>query len=341
MQEPALVEPLSLDEGRWVEIQTTAHPRVVDIQGRLRAEQRLELFPEVQGRVIASETPFREGVRIRKDEPILQLDDREARLELYALRSAYQSHVASLFPDVKLDHPDELPVVESWLDAMDPEQRLPNIPGFDSGQLRRFLTARGVYDRYYQIRSAETRLEKFTIRAPFTGEIASARVEPGQSVGPQTLVGSFIDPTSYRLTASVRPEVVGLVEKGQTVDLNDESGRGSWSGTITRIHPVVDPRTQSVEIQLHVSGDGLREGAFLQGSIETGQSEELAEIPLSALRRDGSVYRVKDGEIERHPVEVVHLQRESVQVRGLSDGDRILRSAQTVLDGRQIMEATP
>lgn len=341
IQEPALVEPLSLDEGSWIDIQTTPYPQGIDIQGRLRAEQRLELFPEVQGQVSTTGTPFREGMTIRKGEPILQLDDLEARLDLYALRSAYQSLLTSLLPDIKLDHPDKLPVVESWLDVLDPEQRLPEIPEFESGQLRQFLTARGVYDRYYRIRSAETRLQKFTIRAPFTGVIASARVEPGQSVGPQTHVGSFIDSDSYRLTVMVRPEEIGLLDVGSAVELHDASGKGSWTGTITRISPVVEMRTQSVEVQLKVRGEGLREGAYLQGRVDTGRSEPLADIPVSALRRDGSVYRVKDGEVERHPVEVVHLERETVQVRGLSDGDRILRLAQTVLDGRQIMEVTP
>lgn len=341
MQEPALVEPLSLDSESWIDVQTASQPRIVAIQGRLRAEQRLDLFPEVPGRVAVSETPFREGVRIHKGEPILQLDSQEARLELYALRSSYQSLIASLLPDVKLDHPEDLAIVESWLDAMDPVQRLPEIPLFAPGQLRRFLAARGVYDRYYRVRSAEARMEKFIIRAPFTGMIASARVEPGQSVGPQTLLGSFIALQSYRLTVAVRPEEIRWLDVGKEVELHDESGSGSWTGTISRISPVVDLRTQSVEVQLQVRGETLREGEYVQGKVDAGQIESLAEIPVSALRRDGSVYRMREGQIEHHPVEVVRLGRESVRVRGLSDGDRILRSARDVLAGRRIVEVSP
>ncbi|MGM0505711.1 MAG: efflux RND transporter periplasmic adaptor subunit [Bacteroidota bacterium] len=341
IEEPGRVEPLSLEEVDWIDIQTTPHPRVVDIQGRLRAEHRFELFPEVAGRVMDSETQFREGTRIQKGEPILTLDDREARLELYALRSAYQSLVASLLPDIKLDHPEELPTLESWLDAMDPEQRIPKVPEFDSGQLRRFLTAKGVYERYYRIRSAETRLEKFIIRAPFTGEIASARVEPGQSVGPQTHAGSFIDPNRYRLSAMVRSDEIGLLDVGDSVELSDDSGKGRWTGSISRMSPVVDPQTQSVEVQLQVYGETLREGEYLQGRVEVGQSDLLADIPVSALRRDGSVYRVREGQIEHHPVEVVRLGRDRVQVRGLSDGDRILRSVRKVLAGRRTAEVSP
>ncbi|TVP98653.1 MAG: efflux RND transporter periplasmic adaptor subunit [Balneolaceae bacterium] len=324
-----------------ITVQTSHQKNQIEIQGRVRAENRLELFPEVQAKVLPGKKPFREGITFEKGEPILQLDDEEARLQLYASRSQFQTLAASLLPDIRLDYPDLLNRYEQWYDSLHPESTLPEIPDFEHQRMERFLTSRGVYNSYYQIKSAENRLEKFTIRAPFSGTLSVAKAEPGQSVGPLVHVGTLVDPKSYQLTATVRQSQIRNVRIGDIVELTDNHKSGSWAATVTRFNPSVDVRTQTVEIYLEVRGNGIREGMYLEGLLETGDPIKIAEIPKSALLRNGFVYAVMDGVTRQVPVQVTDVGHETVWVTGLSDGDEIIRDAGIAMTGQIIREKTP
>ncbi len=331
----------SVNELQTITVQTTSQKPLLEIQGRVRAENRLELFPEVHGKVISGNKPFREGVRFEKDDIIFQLDDDEARHQLYASRSGFQTLAASLLPDIRLDFPDRLNAFETWHESLHPEKSLPEIPDFDQPRMERFLTSRGLYDKYYQIKSAENRLEKFSLRAPFSGVLSSARAEPGQSVGPQFHAGTLVDPASYLVTATVRQSQISSIKIGDKVEMTDQQRVRKWTATVSRINPSVDPRSQSVEIYLEVTGNGIREGMFLEGFLEAGDPKELTEIPKSALLRNGYVYAVADGVIRQVPVHVTDVGHETVWVSGLTDGEQIIRDAGMAMTGFIIQERTP
>lgn len=320
----------------FIRIETEYRPLQIEIQGRIRAENRLEIFPEVQGKMVTSDKLFREGIEFNRGETILQLDDQEARLQLFSSRSGYQSLVATLLPDITLDYPDRLEQYERWFESMDPEETLPEFPDFDHSQMERFLTSRGVYDRYYQIKSAENRLEKFTIKAPFSGVLSAAGAEPGQTVGPQSHIGTLIDTNHYFLTATVRQSLQNSIRAGNRVELTDRSGSHVWNAVVSRINPAVNSRTQSVEFYLDVEGNGIQEGMYLKGVLQLEETENVSKIPKSALLRSGAVYAVHEGVIQQHPVQVVDIEHSEVWVSGLNNGERIVRDAGKAMSGRII-----
>jgi membrane fusion protein, multidrug efflux system len=319
-------------------VRSTSVQKALDIQGRVRAENRLELFPEVQGKLLSGSKPFREGVYFEKGEVIFQIDDMEARLQLYSSRSNFQTLAASLLPDIRLDYPDRMELYEKWYDSLHPEESLPAVPDFDHPALERFLTSRSIYDRYYQIKSAEDRLDKFTVRAPFSGVVSAARAEPGQSVGPQFHAGTFADPDRYLLTASVRQNDLNHIEIGDTAEFTDQQKSDRWTGRVVRINPSVDSRSQAVEIYLQVEGRNIREGMFLEGAMIAGDSLQIAEIPKTALLRNGYVYAVVDGVIRQVPVTVVDVGHQTVKVTGLGGEVSIIRNSGRAMAGQMVGE---
>ncbi len=321
-----------------VTVRSTSMQKTVDVQGRVRAENRLELFPEVQGKIVAGNKPFREGVNFEKGEVLFQIDDREARLQLYSSRSNFQTLAASLLPDIKLDYPERMDLYEKWYDSLHPEEALPVIPDFDHPAMDRFLTSRGIYDRYYQIKSAEDRLDKFSVRAPFSGTLSAAKAEPGQSVGPQFHAGTFVDPDRYLLTVSVRQSDLNHIEIGDTAEFTDQQKSGRWTGRVVRMNPSVDARSQAVEIYLEVEGHNIREGMFLEGAMIAGDSLQITEIPKTALLRNGYVYAVVEGVIRQVPVNVVDVGHQTVKVTGLDGEVTILRDAGRAMAGQMIGE---
>lgn len=318
----------------YVTVQSENKTISIPIGGRLKAENRLEIFPEVQGKVLGSEKPFREGVEFLQDEPLIRLDSDEARLQLYASRSSFQSLVASLLPDIRLDYPETLAEFEEWFNGLNPEQSLPPVPETDNRQLNRFLSTRGFFETYYRIKGAEERLKKFIIRAPFPGIVSAANAEPGQSVGPQNHLGTLVNPNQFLLTASVHQDDAQYISKGAEINLSNQEETEEWTAIVSRINPSVDAKTQMVEIYLQISGSGgLREGMYLQGDYSNGRERELVLIPKSALLRTGHVYAIRDGSIREVAVEVADVEKERVWVSGLADGDKIVRNANRALSG--------
>lgn len=307
----------------------------VSLNGRLRADNRVELFPEVPGKMMEGRKPFREGVSYQKGEMLVQLDDNEAALQIQSSRSKFKTMVSALMPDIKLDYPETLPQYEEWFNSLSAENSLVPIPEFGEG-VRRYLESKGVYELYYTIKSAQDRLEKFTIRAPFSGVLSAANAEPGQVVGPQFHLGTFVDPSLMILNAAIDPAQTEWIRPGMTMAVSNQEQTESYKAEIMRVNPSVDPTSQQVLIYLEVSGNNLREGMYLEGEIESETKRELARIPKSALLRTGGVLAKREGSLAEVPVEIHDLERSHLWVSGLQNGDQIVTDVSEPVSGRII-----
>lgn len=305
----------------------------VSLSGRIRADNRIELFPEVQGKMTKGNKPFEEGISYQKGEVLVHLDNSEARLQLQSSRSKFKTLVSALMADIKLDHPETLPRYEEWFDELNTDNSLVVIPEFGES-VRRFLESKGVYELYYTIKSTEERLEKFTIRAPFSGVLSAAKAEPDQVVGPQFHLGTLVDPSLMILNAAIERGDAEWIRPGMTLEVLNQEQSGSYKAEVVRVNPSLDPTSQQVLIYLEVSGNDLREGMYLEGEIETEIKRELVRIPKSALLRTGDVLAKREGSLIEVPVEIEDLERSHLWVSGLQNGDEIVEDVSEPVSGR-------
>ena len=320
---------------RFFKVETESVADRVDISGRLQADNRVELFPEVQGRVMEGGKPFQEGISYQKGEILIKLDDREAVLKLQSSRSKFKTVVSGLMADIKLDYPETLPQYEEWFNTLSAEKPVLPIPNFEEG-VRRFLESKGVYELYFSIKGAEEQLEKFTIRAPFSGILSTAKAEPGQTVGPQFHLGTLVDPSRFILNASIEPDDAEWILPGQTLEVKNQGQNRTYTATLTRVNPSVDSASQQVFVYLEVSGNNLREGMYLEGEIESERTKELARIPKTALTRTRDVIANRDGQLLEVPVQIEELERSHLWVSGLENGEEIVEDASEPVSGRII-----
>jgi multidrug efflux pump subunit AcrA (membrane-fusion protein) len=279
--------------------------------------------------------PFKEGISYQKGEILLQLDDEEARLQYQSSRSKFKTLVSALMADIKLDHPELLPRYEEWFNTLSIGESNPPVPDFGE-KAARFLESKGVYELFYSIKSAEERLSKFTIRAPFSGILSAVKAEPGQAVGPQFHLGTLVDPSLFILSASVEPADADWIRSGMTLKVLNQDQTGSYKADVVRMNPSVDPSSQQVFVYLEVAGENLREGMYLEGEIESDSKNELARIPKTALLRTGGVLVKTEGSLVEAPVQIENLDRSYLWVSGLKNGDEIVENASEPVAGRII-----
>ncbi|MEZ4850962.1 MAG: hypothetical protein R3B93_20560 [Bacteroidia bacterium] len=76
--------------------------------------------------------------------------------------------------------------LETYLNQMDVNEKLQPLPKPVSDQEKYFISAKNLYNLYYNIQSQEKRMEKYTIQAPFNGALACQYYWNGSKSGTKT-----------------------------------------------------------------------------------------------------------------------------------------------------------
>ncbi len=312
----------------------------IRITGRVRAVERIDLFSEVQGVLTDGARPFRTGNRFEEGEVLVRLDDTDQALELNAQRSRFQSAMSSLIPTLKTDYPDNASAWADFVEDFDAESPLPELPEPADRQERFFLSANDIYSQYYTIRAMENRLEKFTLRAPFSGELREADAHPGALIQPNTRLGEFVGDV-YELETFVSLKELEYIRTGDTIKLESAVSGLELEGRITRISRSVDPATQSFPVYAEIESPELRSGIYLQGQISGRTLSGVVEIPRNLLTRENTVMVIDDGIATHREVEPVFFNRSTVLVRGIEADDKVieLRAGTSTLAGTKVTPA--
>lgn len=299
----------------------------VNLTGRVVPLQKIDVVAQVQGIAENRRKPFEEGITFQRGEVLISLEDDEFRSNLAAQKSQFLASLVRIMSDIKIDYPSEFEAWNQYLKNLDINQSLAALPEANNEQLRYFLAANNIFNLYHTIKSQEETLEKYTIRAPFTGAVTQANLDGGGLVSPGVRLGEFIRTDEYEVQAAVSLEDVDLVEPGQTVELSARSTSGSWEGTVNRIGKRVDPSTQSVAVYLRVKGDDLKEGMYLEGNIASRSYENAVEIPKEVLTRQNQVYIIEDSTVKLKDVDPLEFHENTAIVRGLAANDQLITDA--------------
>ena len=304
--------------------QTVALP--LELYGKLNAENRIDLLAEVSGSFVGGDRPFLEGVSFSKGEVMIQLDNAEAKANVMSLKGNFINSIVGILPDIKMDYNESYEAFESYLNALSLSKPLPQLPEA-TGTLEKFLIARGIQSSYYQVKSAEERLEKFSIRAPFSGVVAAANVKRGNLVSPGRALGTFVGTGAYEVKSAVTLAYADDLTVGQSVHFTSPDIEGNWTGRIDRISPIVDGASQSINVIATVRGKELREGMYLTGTIEGLAVENAMQVPAYVVFDNEYVYTVeRDSVLQKKQVHVVEWLDDSIIITGVEEGTKMVDS---------------
>lgn len=299
-------------------------PILITANGNLVAKNKIELFSEVQGLLIANSKDFRPGTTYQKGETIIKMNSEEFYANLQAQKSNFFNVLTAIMPDIQLDFPDEYNKWESYLRNFDIQKPIKELPTINSEKEKFFVSGRGVFLAYYNVKNLEVKLSRFTIRAPFNGVLTEAMVNPGTLVRSGQKLGEFIDPTVYEISASVKSEYRDLLEVGKTVELFNLEKTQSWIGKVVRINAKVDSNTQTIEAFIQVNGDNLKEGQYLEVLLQAKSEENAYEVPRNLLIENSKLYVVKDSVLDLVTINLVYENLNSVVIKGLENGTQLL-----------------
>lgn len=304
-------------------------PDTLQVVGNFRAVTESTVSPEKAGSVVS--VPVAVGQFVPKGGVLIELDRRAIEIQLAQDRADIlqeQARLGLTGLDEVLRSDDDAPAVRKARVALDNAQleweragnlfRANLISQKDLQDARKALLSaqldhRSEREKVQQSKAAvaykrtlmETHrhhLELTTVRAPFSGYVASRKVEAGDYISPggtELIKLVTLDPIYCQLevpeTASRR---LGL---GQRLEVATPAHPGRvFKGSVKQISPAIDPasRTVKVDAVLRNPGRELKPGLYGNVSLTLGTRRGVRLVPQSALVISSglvSVYVVDQG----------------------------------------------
>lgn len=173
---------------------------------------------------------------------------------------------------------------------------------------------------------ARNALADTVLRSPLTGHVAQRLVQNGERVGVETRILEVVDLSQMEIEALMAPADSVRVRIGQMARLHIEGSSETLSATVARINPSAQAASRSVPVYLKVDNThtlpALRQGLFVQGTLETGAADVLA-VPLESVRTDKPAPYVQLADTHTQPARVAH-RNVRTGTRSVVDGQALV-----------------
>jgi multidrug efflux pump subunit AcrA (membrane-fusion protein) len=303
-------------------------PSQITAYGRLMSAQPITLFSEVSGEIMRGSVPFQPAQSFKKGDLLLNIDDRQIKLEINTAKSDFLNAVASVLPELKVDFPEEYEKYQAYFDCCGFDEKLGELPETDNQKVKLYLSRFNVYKLYFAVRNLEIRLEKHYFYAPFSGSIVSADLRVGSTVRVGSQLGQIINLENLEVELPVPAIDIQWIDRSKPVTFTSSEIVGEWRGKIQRIGKNIDSRTQSVQVFASVDrGDqnGLYNGVFLKAQIPGTVIKNGISIPRKAIYEERFVYLIKNGKLDYREVVVSFQEPESIiATSGIANGDTLV-----------------
>jgi membrane fusion protein (multidrug efflux system) len=279
--------------------------------GSLRANEDVIIRPEISGRVVAIR--FDEGQRVQKGANLIELDDsvyraevNKSRVNLDLARRNYDR--ARDLLEKKLGSVRDEDVAEAALESAKADLAL-----------------------------AQARLDKATLRAPFSGTVGLRSVSPGDYVAEGQDLVRLVDLDT----------MLPLIGDADAVSVWPDALPGeTFGGKVYAIEPAVTETGRSLTLRARIANNEarLKPGMFARVRLTASQPVRGVVVPEAAVvpgAEQPAVFRINAGRAERINVALGERGPGWVRVsEGLAAGDVIVVAGQEKLrDGAAVTVA--
>lgn len=299
----------------------------IEFTGRVIPLEQIDISSEVVGRLERGSKRFKSGIQYQKGEPIIRINNSEQKEQLKARKYEFSALLSRILPDIGIDYPEAHKKWQNYLEQFDADTPLQPLPETDNRQLRLYLNSQNVYSTFHNIKQQEILLNKFTIRAPFTGVVTESRVDPGDMIQPSQLLGEFTRLKPLEIEAGIPADQIKYINEGDSVTMHLSERRrvgNTVVGLVDRINAKINDNTQSVTVYIQVEEPTLKPGAYMEGTIDGNTFNNVYKISSDALVRHNSIFQIVDSTAVMREVNILAHSGDSLIIDGLQPGAQIV-----------------
>ena len=347
-QKPAVPVPMV----RTIKVKTG--PQSVHIlgEGTVRPLQKIDLVPQVSGKVVYVSPALVNGGAFHKGETLLRIDPVDYELAV-TLAMAKVKNAESL---LRLAEEEAAASSQEWrlyhAEGPEPDSEPPPLVAKEP-QLAA-AKAKLEADRA-DLSIAMLNLERTELKAPFEGRVGEENVDAGQYVPVGKVLASIYSTEAAEIIVPLENEkafwfhIPGFTPGKGTGSLATVLARiagqeRTWPAKVVRTEGKLDERTRMLNVVVRVEKPYAKKpplvvGLFVTMDIEGRILPKAAIIPRSALHQDDTVWVVdEDDRLHFRKVDVALFQGDEAIVQdGLEDGERlIITPLRAVTDGMAV-----
>jgi membrane fusion protein, multidrug efflux system len=357
-------------EVRVVSAGERALPRTVVATGTLAAEDQVTLSAKVPGRVERIDVDL--GSRVRRGQPIAQLDQTDFKLRVEQAEAALQQARARLglspMGQEETVEPEKTAIVRQARAVLDEarltrdrsvkllEQQLIARAQLDTAEAN-LQVAEGRYQdaleevrnrqavlaqRRSELQLARQQLIDTVVLAPVDGAVSQRQASRGEFLAAGAPMATLVRIHPLRLRVSVPEREAMSVRTGQLVRLTIDGDPAVHTGRVVRLAPIVQElnRTLTVEAEVPNERGVLRAGAFARAEIVTDTAQPIVTVPASALVVFAGVEKVlvvRGGKAAEVRVQTGRRLGDEVEiVEGLKQGEAVVDKPGSLTGGQAV-----
>jgi len=297
------------------------------------------LTSEVGGEVIYRSKKFSEGSSVISGEILAKIDDTDLQLQY---KNALLQ-LASAEVQFAVQKAEAEIAQEAWDQV---GEGIPQELTTKKPQLKQAKAALDVAKA--QVQSAEKKLNKTEITAPYTGRIQNINIDLGSTIIPGQPVGSMYTSNEIEVTLSVKDSDLQFLDipmDGRKLNPDQKSiviikslykgEMQEWAGNLERVDGVIDPMTRMIKLIANFKNNFIEEtkpilpiGLFVEAEINGKQLEDVFMIPNSALTPNGELlFLNQDDAVDIRKVRVLTKMKNHILVKeGMKAGERVVVS---------------
>jgi membrane fusion protein (multidrug efflux system) len=240
--------------------------------GTVTAERQAGVSSETSG--IVKQVYVKEGSTVKKGQLLAIIDPINNQLDTISSQAEVDNAKATLALLAKKREQQKVLLKEGFISKISFDE-------IDNEYIRQIST---VKMKEASMAKNRQNLMKNHIIAPISGSIYKKLVQEGELVNPGTQLFGISDISSLELTANIPSLTLSNIMLGTQAVI--KSGASEIPAVVSRINPVINASTQTVDIYLKLANSQgvLRSGQFVQGKLPLHVETQGIRLPYSAVR---------------------------------------------------------
>jgi membrane fusion protein, multidrug efflux system len=315
----AATQPTGPTGGRVVAVREVQVAQEAGAVGSVRARHKTEVASKLLA--IIEEIRVKAGDRVKADQVLARLDDRDLQAQLRRAKAVVAAAQADL--DMHKSDFDRYRKLR--------EKRAISSQEFERARARHQVSVAQLEQTQQALQEIEVTLTYTNIRSPVAGVVVDRLMEAGDMARPGHPILSVYDPTQLRIEANVRETLAAGLSSGQTLKVRVDAVGMEGEGTIEEIVPQADAASRSLLVKVALPACACKHlyiGMFGRLLIPTGRRQALV-VPSEAVARVGQLefawIALPDGSRQRRYVKTGDRLGADIEIlSGLSLGEQVV-----------------
>ena len=313
-------------------VKTAPAVRILAINGRIRPRLQVDIRPTLGGELVA--LPFDVGDRVVAGQILARIDDAPETAAIAEAEASVQTQQATL-AQARRDLA-RFEALSQFAIRRDVEQR----------RLAVVEGERELSRRRASVMQARELRDRRVLRAPFAGVILERLVDPGQTVGLESVIYRLADLSSPEVTIEVDEIYAAEIRPGIEAMISLPGQNRQLRAKVLHVEPRVDPATGARDVRLGLFDAAIDapSGLTVTVNLVIEKRDRAISVPRSAIIQSGSGAKVRvigdDNVVIERPISFVDWPAEEVIVTsGIKPGERILADPDSAQPGEKIRRA--